>query len=472
MSGRLTRRELLAGTAGTALSLRAGGAVAAAPKRVDVVVIGAGLAGLVCAYELQRAGRSVTVLEARNRPGGRVYTVRKGFVSGQHAEGGGEFIDTGHTVMRFYVQHFDLGLEDLRAEPDGHLDGVVYLGRRRRTTPTVLNGSTQKEVDRFWGRVAALAAPLDPLDPVARGAKLDLHSAAWLLDSMQVAGTARLLLEHQLRDRFTVEPHRLSLLFLCQTVKRDANQPRSGVAALRIRGGNDQLPGALAAHVDDLRLLTPAQRIELHAGGVRVGVHGGEIVARFCVLAAPVPAVRALIRFSSPLPRALGEAIAALRYGVATKVLLQYSNRFWRRRGESGRILTDQTFQTAWEATSGQAGSRGILTAYVAGRNGAFYAGRFSTTRQLLAADEIDDVYPGSRALYSRGRAAAWLNEIPSGGSIAAYAPGQVTRYWHVLRQPHGRLFLAGEHTDSYSGSMEGAARSGRRAAAAFEALL
>ena len=154
-------------------------------------------------------------------------------------------------------------------------------------------------------------------------------------------------------------------------------------------------------------------------------------------------------------------------------MLLQYSNRFWRRHGESGRILTDLTFQTAWEATSGQAGSRGILTAYVAGHNGALYAGRFSTTRQLLAADEIDDVYPGSRPLYSRGRAAVWLNEIPSGGSIAAYAPGQITRYWRVLREPHGRLFLAGEHTDSLRGEASSgglAVRSrGRRPGAAHD---
>ncbi len=469
---RLTRRELLAGTAGAAVSLGAGRAFAAAPKRVDVVVVGAGLAGLVCAYELQSAGRTVTVLEARNRPGGRVYTVRKGFASNQHAEGGGEFIDTKDTLMRFYAGRLGLPLEDLRAEPDRHLDGVAYLGQTRRPTSTVLTGGVQKEIDRFWNRVEALAAPLDPRDPVAAGARLDGRSAASLLDSLHIEGTARIVLEHQLRKRFTVEPDRLSLLFLCQTVRRRVDQPRSGVAALRIRGGNDQLPRAFSELIDDLRLVTAAQRIGLHAGGVRVGIHRGEVIARFCVLAAPLPAVRKLIEFSPPLPRVLADAITELQYGDATKILLQYARRFWRARGNSGRILTDLTFQTAWEATSGEAGSRGILTAYATGRSGAIYAGRFPTTRQLLAADEIDDVYPGSRALFTHGGAAAWRNEAPSGGSIAAYSPGQVTRYWRVLRQRHGRLLLAGEHTDSYAGSMEGAVRSGRRAAAAIEALL
>ncbi len=169
------------------------------------------------------------MLEARNRPGGRVYTVRKGFVSGQHAEGGGEFIATEHTAMRFYAHHFGLALEDLRAEPDAHLDGVVYLDRRRRPAPSVLTDAVQRESERFWNRVEALAAPLDPRDPVAGGPRLDRHSAAWLLDTLHVEGTARVLIEHRLRTRFTVEPDRLSLLFLCQTVRREASQPRSGV---------------------------------------------------------------------------------------------------------------------------------------------------------------------------------------------------------------------------------------------------
>jgi monoamine oxidase len=166
------------------------------------------------------------------------------------------------------------------------------------------------------------------------------------------------------------------------------------------------------------------------------------------------------------------EAATQLRFGDATKMMLQYSKRFWRGRGESGRVLTDLTFLTAWEATSGQPGSHGILTAYPTGQKSALYAGRFPTTRQLLAADEIDDVYPGSRPLFAHGAAAVWRNEAPSRGSFAAYAPGQVTRYWRVLRRRYGRLVLAGEHTDSYSGTMEGAVRSGRRAAAAIEALL
>jgi len=434
-------------------------------------VVGAGLAGLVCAHELQRAGRRVTVLEARNRTGGRVYTVRKGFLSGQHAEGGGEFFDPGDRFMRLYVQRFGLGVEDLRTEPDSRLGGVVYLDQRRRAASAVLAGGVQREIDRFWSRVADFAEPLDVDDPVAAGAALDRRSATSLLDALHIDSTPRILLEQRLRQRFAVEPGVLSLLFLCQAFKRARGPVRTGTGAFRVRGGNDQLTQALAGSVDDLRLLTPARQVEVHAGGVRVGLDGGNVTARFCVLAAPLAALRK-VELVGSVPGLLGEAIDLLDYGDATKVMLQYSRRFWRRRRNSGGIVTDLTFQTTWEATSGQAGSHGILTAAPAGRGGAVYGHRFPTARNLLAADEIDDVYPGSRALFGHGEAAAWANEVPSSGAAAAYAPGQVTKYWRTLRRRHGRLLLAGEHTDSYTGSMEGAVRSGRRVAAEIEALL
>lgn len=431
-------------------------------------MIGAGLAGLVCAYELQHAGRTVTVLEARNRTGGRVYTVRKGFASGQHAEGGGEFIDTGHTVMRLYAKRFGLDLEDVRAEPDAHLPGVIYVDRRRSSPSTAV----QNEVDSFWRRVTKLAAPLDPLDPVAKGEALDRLSVSSFLDSLGIEGLARFLVEHQVRERFTVEPNHLSLLLVCQQAKRNAAQPATGVRAYRIKGGNDQLISRLADEIHDIRTLSTASQIELPSGGARVDTSSGPVSGRFCVLAAPLPAVHELTELPASLPPVFRQAVARLQYGNATKVLLQYSRRFWRAQKTSGRIVTDATFQSAWEATSGQSGSRGILVAAPTGINGVTYGVQFPTTRQLLAADEIDDVYPGSRGVYSGGSAAAWRNEASSRGAIAAYSPGQVTQYWRALRARYGRLLLAGEHTDSYAGTMEGAVRSGRRAAAEIEALM
>ena len=110
LAERLTRRRLLAAGAASGLAVAWRSRLfAAAPRRGRVVVVGAGLAGLAAAYELRRTGFDVVVLEARDRVGGRVHTVR--FPDGQHAEAGGEYIDTIHTTMRHYVRRFGLHTE-------------------------------------------------------------------------------------------------------------------------------------------------------------------------------------------------------------------------------------------------------------------------------------------------------------------------------------------------------------------------
>jgi monoamine oxidase len=139
-------------------------------------------------------------------------------------------------------------------------------------------------------------------------------------------------------------------------------------------------------------------------------------------------------------------------------------------RGGTVSIETGLPFQSAYEATDRQPGVRGILTTFTAGSAGELYGMVGKRARVLLAADEIDDAYPGSRALYEHGSTSAWQTEESSGGAWVAYAPGQVTRYWDVVRRPVGRIFLAGEHADLLSGTMEGAVRSGRRAATAAAA--
>jgi monoamine oxidase len=241
---------------------------------------------------------------------------------------------------------------------------------------------------------------------------------------------------------------------------------------LRVRGGNDQLPNAFADALHDLRTRTAVKLVEHSPKGVRLTGHGWTVDARYCVVAVPLPAIRQLMQFSPKLPVTLGKAIADLRYGSETRTMIQYSRRFWRAHRESGRILTDLTFTSAWEATGGQPGGHGILIAATPARNGVLYGGRSGTLRSLLATDEIDDVYPRSRALYANGSSVAWQNELPSGGSVAAYAPGQVTHFWRTLRKPVDRIFLAGEHCDSFGGTMEGALRSGRRVAVQLDAML
>jgi monoamine oxidase len=145
--------------------------------------------------------------------------------------------------------------------------------------------------------------------------------------------------------------------------------------------------------------------------------------------------------------------------------MLQYERAFWR---GGGGILADLEFQSAWDATEGQPGRRRVLATYPTGRSGILYGSVSRRSRAMLAADEVDEVYPGSRGLFEGGETVSWHTDGWSQGSAVAYAPAQVGRFWNAVRAPVGRLHLAGEHADAFAGTMEGAVRSGRRAAAAI----
>jgi monoamine oxidase len=415
------------------------------------VVVGAGLAGLVAAYELERAGFRVTVLEARSRVGGRVHTLRRPFTGGQHAEGGGEYIDTVHAAMLGYAKRFGLKLEDAQAGPD--LNGVVYLRGRRHTDSSVYTAAVQAELDRLDARLTALAQGVDAADPLRRGARFDGQSLADLMDALGMSGVARLLAERDARDEYGVEPAELSLLFHLQLYAATRDLPTSGIERYRIRGGNDLLPQALARGLD-LRLGAPVTRIERRRAGVRVGA----MDADWCVLAAPLPAVRA-IEFAPALPPALAAAVAGLQYGAVSKTPIQYRDRFWVKSGFTGDTITDLPVGTTWDATNSQRGASGVLITYASASGG---------TTVAEAVSDVDRVYPGAAAKATVGATAHWPHEPFSGGSYTAYAPGQMTKFHAALRRPVGRVILAGEHTDTFNSYMEGAVRSGRRAAQAI----
>jgi len=472
VAGGLTRRGLLGAGAGVVASLSAGGLAGCArggSRRARVVVIGAGLAGLVAGYELHRAGRDVLVLEARDRVGGRVHTIR-GFRDGQIAEAGGEFIDTDQTALLGYVRRLGLRLDDMRTSGSDR-PGAVYIGGRRMSQHQYATPAARRDVGRYDARIAALSDPLDPADPVPGGAALDRRPVASLIDSLHLDSRAREIVDHDtIRDDYTVEPGRLSLLAVAQAESVGPTLPESAYEAYRVHGGNDQVPRGLAAALGRrVQLSAPVTSIEWGDGGVRVGVAGETVSAEHCVLAAPLPPLRA-VKFRPALPAPMAAAIAGLQYGIGTKTLLQYSRRFWIGQGFDGDTETDLPVSTTWEATNAQPGRPGILIAYTAGAPGARFTALPPAERISAAAGQLDRIYPGSRPLQIHAFTIAWANERYTGGTYTAFAPGQVTRFWSVLRTPVGPIHLAGEHTDEYWGYMEGAVRSGQRAAKAIAA--
>ncbi len=468
----LSRRELLAVAGAVALGAAAPGVrgnvvPARARSAPRVIVVGAGLAGLVAATELERRGWRVTVLEARPRLGGRVLTLREPFAGGQHAEAGGEFIDRNHTRIRALVRSLELELDDVR-RGFGRLEDVGFRNGRRLAFGVYAPPALRREMARFTNALFELSAAVDPLDPAASPGALELdgRSAASLIDALGIDGHARLLLEQYLRDDYGVEPERLSLLYAPQAERLYRGVPGGAIEQFRVRGGNDRMIARLARRLrGDVAVDTRVDSVTQTAAGVEVRAGGAAFEAERCVLTAPLPAMRS-IAFDPPLEPQLAAAIAELQYARVTKHVAQYERRTWRRDGFSGTAYTDLPVASLYEATDQQPGRRGILISYAAGELSPPTAERLGAIDRLQHARAgIDRVFEGTAAAWAGGSSVAWATEPESGGAWCSYAPGQVTAYWRALRKPAGRVHFAGEHTSEFTGYMEGAVRSGERAA-------
>lgn len=424
---------------------------------MDVVVVGAGMAGLGAALALCDAGHRVTVLEASDRLGGRVLTYRwRGLV----AELGGEWIDDGHGEIVALCGRFGLQLRSDKSRQCSIFRGTAVLDTMPEDDWALgmaaagLSEGAQGAIRRLLGTIAAGAAalirPSAPADTVA--ADLDRHSvASWLAEAGAPAEAAEWL-AIGVRSDFGVGPEEISLLQLAQCWEEAP--PR---ASSRIIGGNDRLPEAMASALrGEVRLGSAVEAIRASAQGVEVLAGPRRIIADAVVVAVAAGAAGA-IRYEPPLPGAQTAALAALGYGRITKRLLPCVARPWS--GErSSWWFTDLPSQVLYEPSWGQPGQGGLLTAYTAGTT-------YPDEGQALA--DLDAVFPGARTAWAgQSVAKCWGDDPCSGGAYAAFGPGYLTEHGAVLGRAHGRIAFAGEHLSLRNpGYMEGAVRSGQDAA-------
>jgi monoamine oxidase len=408
----------------------------------DVAIVGGGLAGLRCAEELVARGADVVVLEARSRPGGRVFSHR--FADGQTCERGAEFIDSNHAEVLALAARLGLRL----SERSGELDpAAALLDAGGRAVPMSMHASLEPAVASWDQAVAGLGD----------GAEFDRATLADLMHSLDLSVFARLVIGRQIRTEFMLPPEEVGQRFAGRLARLQSGGRRE---CHRVVGGNDQLAAGLAQRLGArVRLATVVQSIDADTGTVTLA-SGDVITAATIVAAVPLPV---LSRLWPAMPLELG----AVGYGVGGKISVQFDRRIWRDYGRNGTVLSERAWGHLWETTDDQGGDRGVLTNLLSSHDGAAFAALPEAPDRLVA--EIERLFPGAKGLAGERVQTDWTNDPFSLGAYSCFGPGQIAAAAPLMRAVHGRLVLAGEHTDEFTGFMEGALRSGARVAAMID---
>ena len=444
-------------------------------------MVGAGLAGLCAADVLRQAGRQVVVLEARERAGGRVLTVRSPFDDGLHAEAGPIRIAGVHQAVLRTVRRFSLTLTPFASSQGSP---VVAIQGKAATAAEVARG--------------ALALDLKPddqgLDP---GALLDRYVGVLPDDLAEPAATAASYARWSAYDRVSwpeylrsrgATPEAIRLMTVggdatdlsALYVLRQFAMLRRSTQRYKIQGGMDLLPRAMASALGNIiRYNAPVVRVTRESSArnnvdglrglrfrveYRAGAGVERLTASRIIFAIPFTTLRDIeIRPALSKPKA--QAIAQLSQYAGTRFLLQARGRFWQSGDLSGSARTDRATEV-WDSTFDQMTSRrGVLGASVGGRVGRAVLDMTAEDSLAFGVGLVADAFPAIRSQFEKGFVQRWALDPWSRGAFAVFKPGEMSTLLPTMARPENGVHFAGEHTSSWTGWMEGALQSGERAA-------
>jgi monoamine oxidase len=431
-----------------------------------VLVAGAGLAGLAAARDLESRGATTVVIDARDRVGGRVWTWRDGFQDGQHAEAGADLIDSTQEALIALARDLNLRVARILKGGFGYY-GVDERGRLRPQSMESGFGSIWQTLgahirdhrlaERRWD--SAIACEL------ARKSVAD-----WL---KEVGAGASLTSRFRgFRGLFLADPEELSLLAVVDFFS-DVEDSGWGTQH-RLAGGNDQFATEMARRLQsNVHLRTVLRRIradERHVvATVEHASRTSEISADYIVVAIPASTLRDVV-LEAIVPDRQRDAIARLRYGCATRLVLQFPRRFWRVPGRPSAFGSDQPTGAVWDGNEQEKGPAAILSFLAGGGASAALQSILQAEGPAGVARKVE--WLGKPGPVLASRSVSWEDDPWARGGYAFFDPGFDPELRDWLARPAGRIAFAGEHTSiRWQGYMNGAVESGQRAAAEVAAM-
>ncbi len=470
---KITRRRALQGLAASAIGATlAGGSPrrvsAQAERAVDVVVVGAGAAGLMTARNLVQAGRSVVLIEANDRVGGRL---KRGEIAGQVIDLGGQWV--GPTQTRALEVAAEFGMKTYATPEHGdaisEIGGEIFRGKGVAIPP-----ATMTEFVSVLGTLNKLMAQI-PLDAPWTAPNAREHDAitvdTWMRQNIKHAQLHELF-RIVVEAVFSCDPSQISFLeFLFYNASGGTLQEmigtQGGAQQDLFHGGYHQICARMAADLGDRVVLSsPVRAIEQSESGVTVRADKGTWTAQRIVVAAP-PATAGRIDYSPTLPHQRDGLQQRMPMGSVIKCFLAYDTPFWREDGASGSVASASSeFGIFYDIT--EPGKQpGVLSGFFDGAPAQRWADRTKADRRAQVIKDVVrtlGVKAENPIAYEEN---VWpLEPWSKGGYACVPGPGVITHFGEALRKPVGRIHWAGTETsEKWCGYVDGALRSGDRVA-------
>ncbi|HEY6333313.1 MAG TPA: FAD-dependent oxidoreductase [Blastocatellia bacterium] len=461
----------LCSLSGVSIAKERGKLKAKGPKK-QIVILGAGLAGLSAAYELQGAGHEITILEAKSGVGGRCHTIRGVFTDGQYAEAGALSFPQSHTFTYGYATDFKLPLRlaelagfnqigDLNGRVFNIPSGTIPLNLTSAERQAGVYGIIPLYLNSYINEVGN---PRQPGWPPADLAPIDQFSCLDFLTNLGASAGAIDIIQ---ASELGILGFGLSSISALDAVLTEAIAPVAPY--YEIIGGNDLLASAfrsrLTGTLKKKSVVTNISQTDTQVTITYSNAQGVQTIqADQCVCAIPF-AVLKNIPADPPFSAAKQAAINGLDLTPVARTYLQFPSRSWQTDGYDGYGITNLAIQDTYSPTLTQGGQAGILTSYTGGQNALNMAAMPASDRYSLVLNQMNNLFAGLGDVvktYSQ----IWQEDPFEGGAFTYFQPGQLTTLLPAAQQPEGLIHFAGEHTSAWHGWMNGALESGNRAAA------